>query len=137
MRKNFNKLVKEINKLKKDKDGMRNQIKEIKKGVRKEEKRGERKWEEEIVGERGGKNREENWENLDVRMRRLELEKEKKKRKERKRNVIIRRVAVKKEGVEELREKVEEIVKTTGAVARVGKIRKIGIREREGERWCE
>ncbi|XP_032674656.1 golgin subfamily A member 6-like protein 22 [Odontomachus brunneus] len=47
---------------------------------------------------------------LEERMRRLELEEEKRKRKEWKRNIIIKRVRVKKEGLEGLRREIEEIL---------------------------
>lgn len=54
----------------------------------------------------------------------MELVKETK-REERKRNVIIKGIKTKKEGMEELKEKVEEIVKLTRAVAKVEGINKI------------
>lgn len=52
-------------------------------------------------------------------MTKLKLEKEMKKREAKNKNVIIRRVVVKKEGMEELREEVEKIVRATGTVGRM------------------
>lgn len=86
--------------------------------------------------ERGINRREErqggNWKEMEERMRRLEWEGEKKRREEKKRNIIIRGVEMEKEGEQGLKEKVEEIVKETGASAKIEKIRKIGKREGEG-----
>lgn len=47
---------------------------------------------------------------------------------------MTRRVVVRKEKVKGLREEVEKIVRTTGAVARVWENRKIGSREMKEER---
>lgn len=58
-------------------------------------------------------------EKLEDRMRSLELEREKKRRKEKERNIIIRGVELGKDKVEKLRERVERIVKETGAIAKV------------------
>lgn len=68
---------------------------------------------------------------VEKRMRRLELEGEKKRRKERKSNIIITG-RTKKEGMEELRDEVKEIVKATGAVANVEEMRRIGSKDKEG-----
>lgn len=58
--------------------------------------------------------------------------KEKKKEGEEQKITVITRGVVRKEKVEGLREEVEEIVRTTGAVAKVGRSRKIECRERKG-----
>lgn len=92
-----------------------------------EEREGEK--EEIVVGEKREEKTKGHWEDLEVRLRSLELERERKRREKKKRNVIIRKLVVKKEEVEGLREEVKEIVRTTGAVARVEGIKKIGIRE--------
>lgn len=52
-------------------------------------------------------------------MTKLKLENEMKKREGKNKNVIIRGVVVKKEGIEKLREEVEEIVRATGTVGRM------------------
>lgn len=57
-------------------------------------------------------------------MKKLELEREMKSREENKRNIIIRR-EIKKERWEGVREEVEGIVKETGAVVKVEKIKRI------------
>lgn len=61
----------------------------------------------------------------------MELVKETK-REERKRNVIIKGIKTRKEGMEELKENVEEIVKLTRAVAKVEGIKKIGKKDKDG-----
>lgn len=71
---------------------------------------------------------------LEVRIRKLELEKEMKKRETKNKNVIIRGMVVKKEEMERLREKAEEIVRATETVGRMEGIRKVG-RRRE-KIWC-
>lgn len=67
---------------------------------------------------------------MEERIRSLELEGEKKRREKRKQNIIIR--GVEKDGWEGLKEKVEGIVKETGAVAKIEGIRRIGRRSGEG-----
>ncbi|XP_011156140.1 histone-lysine N-methyltransferase, H3 lysine-79 specific-like [Solenopsis invicta] len=62
------------------------------------------------------------------RMRRLELGREK-----RKKNIIIKRVRVKKERKEELQRETEKVVEATGAVARVERVRRIGNNDKGGE----
>lgn len=94
-------------------------------GRRAGERKGERKAEREKSGGKMGK--------MEERMRNLELEGEKKRREERKRNV--RRVELGKEGYEGLREKVERIMKKTGAVALIEGIRRIG-GEGKGREEC-
>lgn len=71
------------------------------------------------------------WEEVEERVRRLEWKGEMEKREERKRNIIIRGMEVKKNGWEGARERVEEIVKETGAVVKVEGIRRIGRKNEE------
>lgn len=69
---------------------------------------------------------------LEERMKRLELEEERKKREERKRNIIIKGVKLREEGIVEIRKEIEEIVETTGARAKVEGVRRIGNKNMEG-----
>ncbi|XP_011862750.1 PREDICTED: golgin subfamily A member 6-like protein 22 [Vollenhovia emeryi] len=123
---------------KKEKEEMKERIKKVKeelKGYKEKEKRemeiekGERKKEE--VG--GGEKKDRRWEDIGERVRRMEIEGEMMKREEKKKNIIIRGVKAKKEGWEGLREEVEEIVRETGAEAKIEEIKRIGKRYKDGK----
>ena len=114
-------------------DGLEKRVEEIEKGrggAEKEEGgRGKDKGEgiEQVEIREKGEMKE-----LEERMRRLELEGEKRRREERKRNIIIKGVRVKKEGMEGLRREVEEIVEATGAKAEIEGMRRMGSKDKEG-----
>lgn len=90
------------------------------KGVRK------RGLEEKIVWEK--------WGDLEEKMKKLELNGEMKRKKERKRNILIREVELKKDGLKGLKEKVKELMKETRAEAKIERIRKIGRKNGEGRK---
>lgn len=155
MRAGFKEIMKEVKELREGKEEMKRWMEEMRKGWEKEKEGLEKRmdniekkmedWEsrererEEDVGDKRGSERgvEErklggNWEEMEGRMRKLELEGEMRKREERKRNIIIKGVEVKREGLEGLKEVVEEIVKQTGVVAKIEGIRRIGKKDGAG-----
>jgi len=120
-------------------EGLRKRLEELEKRMEEMEKGGggERGKEgkegdkREKVEQTKGKSKGEIKE-LEERMRRLELEGEKRDREERKRNIIIKGVRVKEEGMEGLRKEIKEIVETTGVIAKVEGIRRLGKKDKEG-----
>lgn len=66
------------------------------------------------------------------RMRRLEIEEDKRRRERRKRNIVIRGVRAKEEGLEGLKKEVEEVMRTTAPDAKVVEFRRIAAGTREG-----
>lgn len=114
-------------------DRLEKRLEEYEKGKRKGEDEGKGKSEDKKKGlESGETGGREELVDIKERMRRLELEGEKRKREDRKRNIIIRGVRVKEEGLEGLRKEVEEIVKATGAVVKVDGVRRLGNKGKEG-----
>jgi len=120
-------------------EGLRKRLEELEKRMEEMEKRGgEERGKEEKEGNKGKKVEQLSVKSkgeikeLEERMRRLEMEGEKRDREERKRNIIIKGVRVKEEGMEGLRKEIKEIVEVTGAKAKVEGIRRLGKKDKEG-----
>ena len=140
VREGFQEIKSEMREIKEDREEMREWMEEMRKRVDGLEKRVE-----EIEKRRAGVEKEKGegveqverrekgeMKELEERMRRLELEGEMRKREERKKNIIIKGVKVREEGMEGLRREIEEIVEATGARARVEGMRRIGNKDKGG-----
>lgn len=105
--------------LKKRKEELENRIEKYEWG-----RKGRKEEEEKKEGERRGK--------VEERSKRLELDEVKKRREERKRNIIIKGMVIKEDGLEGLRKDVEGVVKVTGTNVKTEEVRRLGNKDKGG-----
>lgn len=150
VRMGFGEIKEEMKEVRKCKEEMRKWVEELKRGWEKEktvlrekiedlEKRiegWERKEDRARVEEEGEKGRRKESKSkekkeLEERVRFLEMEKEKWRREERRNNIIIKEIKM-NERREGMKKQVEEIIKETGAQAKVEEVRKLRAVNKEG-----